>query len=99
MLRVDDSVSFNSPILPNGMKETSSSAFATISLWFTFLGEIFACVTVKKKLYSNSTTGGVTFSLRGWCMPGVFLLPAFARLGHECQGLLSLCDGMHVCTD
>ena len=32
-------------------------------------------------------------------MLGVFLLPAFTCLGHECQGLLSLCDGMHACTD
>ena len=32
-------------------------------------------------------------------MLGVFLLPAFTRLGHECQDLLSPCDGMHVCTD
>ena len=32
-------------------------------------------------------------------MLGVFLLPAFTRLGHECQALLSTCDGMHVCTD
>ena len=32
-------------------------------------------------------------------MLGVFLLPAFNRLGHEHQDLLSLCDGMHVCTD
>ena len=32
-------------------------------------------------------------------MLGVLLLLAFTRLGHECQDLLSLCDGMHVCTD
>ena len=25
----------------------------------------------------------VTFRLRGWCMLGVFSLPAFTRLGHE----------------
>ena len=25
----------------------------------------------------------VTFRLHGWCMLGVFLLPALARLGHE----------------
>ena len=30
---------------------------------------------------------------------GVFLLPAFTRLGHERQDLLSPCDEMHVCTD
>ena len=38
----------------------------------------------------------VTFRLCGWCMLVVFLLPAFTSLGHECQDLLSLCDGMHV---
>ena len=27
------------------------------------------------------------------------VLPAFTRLGHECQDLLNLCNGMHVCTD
>ena len=41
----------------------------------------------------------VTFRLHGWCMLGVLLLLAFTHLGHECQGLLSLCDGMHVYTD
>ena len=28
----------------------------------------------------NPTIGVVTFRLRGWCMLGVFLLPAFTRL-------------------
>ena len=32
-------------------------------------------------------------------MLGLFLLPAFTRLGHERWDLLSLCDGMCVCTD
>ena len=32
-------------------------------------------------------------------MLDVFLLLAFTRLGHECQDLLSPCDGMHVCMD
>ena len=32
-------------------------------------------------------------------MLGVFLLPAFTCLGHKSQDLLSLCDGMYVCTD
>ena len=41
----------------------------------------------------------VTFCLGGCCMLGVFLLPAFTRLGHECQDLLNPCNGMHVCTD
>ena len=49
--------------------------------------------------FLNPTIEVVTFHLHGWCMLGVFLLPAFIRLGHEYQDLLSLCDGMHVCTD
>ena len=65
-----------------------------LSLGFTILGEIFANVTV-----FNPTIEVVTFCLCGWCKPGVFSLPAFTRLGHECQDLLSPCHGMHVCTD
>ena len=49
--------------------------------------------------FFNPTIEVVTFHLHGWCMLGVFLLPAFIHLGHECQDLLSPCDGMHVCTD
>ena len=42
----------------------------------------------------------VTFCLHGWSMLGVFLLPAFTPLRHECQeDLLSLYRGMHECTD
>ena len=29
----------------------------------------------------------------------VFLFLAFTHLGHECQDLLSLGDGIHECTD
>ena len=47
----------------------------------------------------NPTIEVVTFCLCGWCMLGVFLLPAFTNLGHECQDLLSPSDGMHVCID
>ena len=50
-------------------------------------------------LFFNPTIEVVTFCLRGWCMLGAFLLPSFIRLGHECQDLMSPCDGMHVCTD
>ena len=65
-------------------------------LWGSpLLGEIFAYVTV----FFNPTIKVVTFRLRGWCVLGVFLLPAFTRLGHERQDLLSPCDEMHVCTD
>ena len=49
--------------------------------------------------FFNRTITVVTFHLPGWCVLGVFLLPAFTRLGHEGQDLLSLCDEMHVCTD
>ena len=65
-------------------------------LWGSPLwGEISAYVTG----FFNPTIKEVTFHLRGWCMLGVFLLPAFTRLGHERQDLLSPCDEMHVCTD
>ena len=47
----------------------------------------------------NPTIKVVTFHLCGWCVLGVFLLPAFTCLGHERQDLLSPCDEMHVCTD
>ena len=49
--------------------------------------------------FFNPTIKAVTFRLRGWCVLGVFLLPAFTRLGRERQDLLSPCDEMHVCTD
>ena len=47
--------------------------------------------------FFNPTIEIVTFCLRGWSMLGVFLLPAFTHLGHECQDLWSMCDGMHAC--
>ena len=49
--------------------------------------------------FSNPTIDVVTLRLHGWCMLGVFLLPAFTRLGHERQDLLSPCDGMCMYTD
>ena len=49
--------------------------------------------------FFNPTIKVVTFRLRGWCLQGLFLLPAFTRLGHEHQDLSSPCDEMHVCTD
>ena len=42
-------------------------------------------------LFFNPTIAVVIIRLRSWCMLGVFLLPAFTRLGHECQDLLSAC--------
>ena len=38
-------------------------------------------------LFFNPTIEVVTFRLCGWWMLGVFLLPAFTRLEHECQDL------------
>ena len=70
-------------------------AFPAISLGFTTFGWDF-CVCDR---FFNPTIKVVTFRLRGWCVLGVFLLPAFTRLGHERQDLLSPCDEMHVCTD
>ena len=57
----------------------------------------FAYVSFLKKIYP--TIELVTFRLHGMCMLDVFLLLAFACLGHECRDLLSSCHGMHVCTD
>ena len=49
--------------------------------------------------FFNPTPEIVTFHLCGWCLLGVLLLPAFTRLGHECQDLSRRCNGMHVYTD
>ena len=57
-------------------------------------GELFAYGT-----FFNPTKEVATICPLGWCKLGVFLLPAFTCVGHECQDLMSLCDGMHVCTD
>ena len=40
--------------------------------------------------FFNPTTEVVIYRLRGWCLLGVFLLPGFTRLGHECQDVNSL---------
>ena len=73
----------------------SSSLYTTVSLGFAIFGEIFAYVTI----FFNPTIEVITFCLCGGCVLGVFLLPAFTCLGHECQDLLNLWDGVHVCTD
>ena len=54
---------------------------------------------LRMRPFFNPTIKVVTFRLRGWCVLGVFLLPAYTRLGHERQDLLSPCNEMHVCTD
>ena len=87
----------------------SPSVFPAISLVFTFfLFCVPSSISGVHNFWSdfctcdrffNPTTEVVTFHLRGWCMLGVFLLPAFTSLGHKCQDLSGPCDGMHVCTD
>ena len=60
------------------------SAFQTRSLGFTILGQIFFPI-----------------DHRGSHNPSFWMVHAgyvFA-VGHECQDLLSQCDGMHTCTD
>ena len=66
-------------------------------LWGSPFWVIFLRMTLFKKKKKNPTMEVVRFRLRNWCMLGVFLLPAFNCLGHECQGLLSPWDGTHVC--
>ena len=73
---------------------TSSSVFPAISA-VCHLGEIFVYVTI----FFHPTIEVVTFHLHEWRMLGVFLLPAFTHLGHECQDLLNPCDAKQVCTD
>ena len=100
------------PSCISGVHHSSSSVFPAISLGFAFFFFFSLCVpqldlwdspfwenSLRMSPFSNPTIEVVTFRLRGWCMLGVFLLPAFIRLGHECQDLLSPCDGMHVFTD
>ena len=71
-----------------------------MSLGFTIFGEIFAYVTFFIIIIIfYSAIEGITFRLHAQHMHGAFLLPAFTRLGHDCQDLLGPCDGMHVYTD
>ena len=49
------------------------------------LGSPFLVISLHTWSFFNPTMV-VTLRLRGWC------------IGHKCQDLLSLCDGMHVCT-
>ena len=88
---------------------SSSSAFPFISLGLTIFGEVFVYVTVLcDRIFFYPTTEVVTFHLHGWCTLGVWFfffvcvfcfvfLLAFTDLGHECQDLLSPCNGMHHC--
>ena len=69
----------------------SQSCLLGSQLWQDF------CVC--DRFQSNLRLEVVTFDLHGGFMLGVLLLPSFTHLGHECQEFLSLCDGMHVCTD
>ena len=66
-----------------------------IYLW----GSLFLLRCLRMLLFFHPTIEVITFSLCGWCVLSVFLLLAFIDVGHEYRDLLSLCDGMHVCTD
>ena len=68
--------------------------FPQLDLW----GSPFWVRFLHMWLFFKPTIEVVIFRLRGWCTLGVLLLPTFTHLGHECQDLLSPCDGMHVCT-
>ena len=72
--------------------------FPAISVGFTILSDIFAYVTgfFGFFFFVFSIQPFIPSSWMG--MLSVFLLPAFIRLGHECQDLVSPCDEMHVCT-
>ena len=70
---------------------SSFSAFPAIPPGFIICGALLIVVVSLLLFFFNF--------IRGWCMLGVFLLPAFTRLGHECQDLLSPYNGMHACTD
>ena len=63
-----------------------------ISPGFAILDEIFAYVAF---LFFNPAIEVVKIRLRGWCILGVFLLPAFTRLGHEVSGSFeALCQDL-----
>ena len=48
--------------------------------------------------FLNPTTEGVTFRLRERCVLGMFLLPAFTRLGHKCQDYAWTYVPKHTCS-
>ena len=90
----------NRPGLPTIMVRQSSFGFllllhSQLYLWSSPFWVRF----LRMWPFFKPTIEVVIFHLRGWCMLDVFLLPAFTLLGHGCQGLLSLCDVMHVCTE
>ena len=58
----------------------------------------FVSLSLRLLLYSQPYLWGLSFWVR-YCTLGVFLLKAFTHLGHECQDLLSPCNGMQVCTN
>ena len=87
---------------------SSSSAFPVRSLGFNIFGVqllrmwpvfLFLFLFFVFWFFFNPAIEVITFRRRGWCILGVFLMPAFTCLGHECQNVLSPCDGMHVCID
>ena len=88
----------------HGLRRSYASIVIGVFFFFSFPSYIsgvhhFWVRFLRMWPFFNPTIEVVTFRLRGWCVLGVFLLPAFTRLGHERQDLLSPCDEMHVCTD
>ena len=71
-------------------------------LWYSLSWVKFLC-TVHNIFFFfflfNLIIDVATFHLGMWYTLGVFLLLAFAYTGHGCQDCLSLCNGMHACTD
>ena len=63
-------------------KKFSSSSCASLAM---SLGWVFSRIRLFFFIFFffTPTIEVVTFHLRGWCMLGVFLSPAFTRLGHE----------------
>ena len=99
---------FAEPLMDEGGKETGVPRENTRWFFFFFFFSFPSYISgvhhfwvrfLRMWPFLNPTIKVVTFRLRGWCVLGVFLLPAFTCLGHERQDLLSPCDEMHVCTD
>ena len=75
---------FKSYVMCLTLGTVSPSAFPATSLWFTTFGEIFLYVTILQSNYSVYVDGS-------WRVCFV------ASLEHECEDLMSPCDGTRVC--
>ena len=90
--------SLSSRVCACNVKESSSSSSSAFPSYTSGVHHFWVWF-LRMWPFSNPTIKLVTFRLRGWCVLGMFLLPAFTRLGHERQDLLSPCTEMRVCTD